>query len=122
MTGFIDTHAHLDGGEFREDLPQVVLRAKQAGVKKVFIPAINADNVGDVLRVCRQYPGFAFPMVGLQPEEVNDDWADQLKRMKAMLLDSAPRAIASLPLARWGLTSIGRASLSGSSWRPSSNR
>ncbi len=88
MTGFIDTHAHLDGGEFREDLPQVVLRAKQAGVKKVFIPAINADNVGDVLRVCRQYPGFAFPMVGLQPEEVNDDWADQLKRMKAMLDES----------------------------------
>ena len=88
MTGFIDTHAHLDGGEFREDLPQVVLRAKQAGVKKVFIPAINADNVGDVLRVCRQYPGFAFPMVGLQTEEANEDCADQLKRMKAMLDES----------------------------------
>ena len=81
----IDTHAHLDGEEFSKDLPQVMQRAKDAGVKKVFIPAINAENTGGVLRVCQQYPGYAFPMVGLQPEEVKADWKEQLRRMKAML-------------------------------------
>ncbi|MGI6222943.1 MAG: TatD family hydrolase [Prevotella sp.] len=85
---FIDTHTHLDGEEFRKDLPQVIHRAKEAGVKKVFIPAINADNVSDVLRVCQQYPGYAYPMVGLQPEEVKDDWQEQLQQMKAMLDES----------------------------------
>ena len=69
----IDTHAHLDGEEFSKDLPQVMQRAKDAGVKKVFIPAINAENTDGVLRVCQQYPGYAFPMVGLQPEEVKAD-------------------------------------------------
>ena len=81
----IDTHAHLDGEEFSKDLPQVMQRAKDAGVKKVFIPAINAENTDGVLRVCQQYPGYAFPMVGLQPEEVKADWKEQLRRMKAML-------------------------------------
>lgn len=85
---FIDTHAHLDGEEFSTDLPQVIQRAQDAGVKKVFIPAINADNVDAVLRVSQQYPGYAFPMVGLQPEEVKADWQEQLKRMKGLLDES----------------------------------
>ena len=41
----IDTHAHLDGEEFREDLPAVIDRAQKAGVKKVIVPTINLDNL-----------------------------------------------------------------------------
>ena len=67
-TPFIDTHAHLDGEEFHNDLPEVMARAKEAGVAKVFLPAIDLATTDSVLRVCDQYPGFAFPMVGLHPE------------------------------------------------------
>ncbi len=83
--GFIDTHAHLDGEEFRNDLPEVILRARQAGVRKVFLPAIDLPSVDSVLDVCRQYPGFAYPMIGLHPEEVGPEWPDVLARMQVRL-------------------------------------
>lgn len=79
MITLIDTHAHLEGEEFRDDLPQVVARAKAAGVEHVFLPAIHEDSVARVLAVCHQYLGFAYPMVGLHPEEVKADWRERLK-------------------------------------------
>lgn len=30
----IDTHAHIDGEEFKDDLPEVIERAKAAGIGK----------------------------------------------------------------------------------------
>lgn len=62
----IDTHTHLDGDEFRDDLPAVIQRAKAAGVEKVFVPAVDLPSVDRVLEVCRQHAGYAYPMIGLQ--------------------------------------------------------
>lgn len=82
---FIDTHTHLDGEEFREDLPEVVKRAQEAGVSKVFVPAIDLPSVQTVMEVCHQYPGYAYPMIGLHPEEVKSDWQQVLSEMKPLL-------------------------------------
>ena len=62
---FIDTHAHLDGEEYKNDLSDVVDRAKQAGAQKIFIPAIDLKSVTAIINLCRSYPDFAFPMIGL---------------------------------------------------------
>lgn len=85
---FIDTHTHLDGEEFRDDLPKVIMRARDAGVSKVFVPAIDLPSVQTVLEVCRQYPDFAYPMIGLHPEEVRSDWQQVLSSMKPYLFAS----------------------------------
>lgn len=85
--GFIDTHAHLDGEEFVDDLPDVVSRAKEAGVSKIFIPAIDLKSVDSVLAVCRRFPGYCYPMIGLQPEEVKADYQDVLDSMHRTLLE-----------------------------------
>ena len=82
MLQFIDTHAHLDGEEFAPDRDEVVQRAREAGVSKIFVPAIDLPSVTTVLDVCRRYPGYAFPMIGLHPEEVRADWRDVLAQMK----------------------------------------
>ena len=79
---FIDTHAHLDGEEFRDDLNAVVKRAHDAGVSAVFVPAIDASSLTTVPEVCRRYAGFFFPMMGLQPEEVGKNWRDVLAMMR----------------------------------------
>lgn len=91
---FIDTHTHLDGEEFREDLPEVVKRAQEAGVSKVFVPAIDLPSVKTVMEVCRQYPGYAYPMIGLHPEEVKPDWQQVLSEMKPLLDSSDGEVIA----------------------------
>lgn len=82
---FIDTHAHLDGEEFKDDLPEVISRAKAAGVGAIFIPGIDAASTESVMRVCEAYPGYCFPMIGLQPEEVRQDWRQVLDAMRTAL-------------------------------------
>ena len=84
----IDTHTHIDGEEFAEDRALAVQRAKEAGVEKVFVPAIDLKSVSSVLQTCRQFPDYAYPMIGLHPEEVKADWRNQLAQMKPMLDDS----------------------------------
>lgn len=82
---FIDTHTHLDGEEFAVDRAEVMARAREAGVGKVFLPAIDIKSTEAILDVCRQYPGYAYPMVGLHPEEVRADWREVLAQMKQYL-------------------------------------
>ena len=86
MIQFIDTHCHLDGEEFAEDREQVVARAKAAGVSAIFLPAIDIKSCQTVLDVCRQYPNYCFPMLGLHPEEVRANWQDQLAEIKNTFL------------------------------------
>lgn len=84
----IDTHAHLDVEDFSEDLSEVIMRAKEAGVGKIFLPSVDLKSVDNILAVCRQYPDTCYPMIGLQPEEVRDDWQEVLEKMYARLKGS----------------------------------
>lgn len=81
----VDTHTHLDGEEFDEDRSEVILRAKEAGVGMVFLPAIDVKTSEAVLKLSHEYPGYAYPMVGLHPEEVKANWKEQLKKIEAIL-------------------------------------
>ena len=82
---FIDSHIHIDGPEFDEDRQEVIQRAREAGVCAMLVPAIDLASLDKVVGVCRQNPGYAYPMVGLHPEEVRADYASVLERMKKML-------------------------------------
>ena len=82
----IDTHAHLDTEDFKADLPEVIRRAHEAGVGKIFLPAVDLKSVDSVLAVCRQFPDTCWPMIGLQPEEVRDDWREVLAAMHRRIL------------------------------------
>ena len=81
----IDTHCHLDGEEFKEDLEQVIVRAKEAGVEAIGVPGIDLKSCETVIEVCHRYPGYCFPMLGLHPEEVRADWQEVLQRIKISL-------------------------------------
>ena len=98
MIPFIDTHAHLDGAEFAEDRAAVVQRAKEAGASQVFIPAIDLPSLDTVMDFCHQFPDFAYPMVGLHPEEVKADWQEVLSAMNPHLSDAGVIAIGEVGL------------------------
>lgn len=68
----IDSHSHLFLEEFADDLPQVIERARQAGVTHIFMPNIDSTTIEPLLRTCAAYPGYLFPMAGLHPTSVND--------------------------------------------------
>ena len=98
---YIDTHCHLDGEEFRDDLDAVVQRAREAGCRRVLIPAIDLASCHTVLDTCRRYPDFCLPMLGLHPEEVRADWQEQLSAIRSLLLADSqqPTANSQQPIA-----------------------
>ena len=85
MLNITDTHCHIDGEEFADDREAVIQRAREAGVGKVFVPAIDLTTSQRILSLCQQYPDYLYPMVGLHPEEVRADWREQLSAIKTIL-------------------------------------
>ena len=87
----IDTHSHIFSEEFKEDLPEVIARAKEVGVEKIFMPNIDDTSVDAMLNVCQSYPGYCFPMLGFHPTSVEGaDAIDKVREMKKLLVEGHP--------------------------------
>ncbi|MEI7724812.1 MAG: TatD family hydrolase [Bacteroidota bacterium] len=76
---FADSHTHLYAQEFSDDLDSVIQRAKAQKVSLLFLPAIDTEYHDKMLQVCRQYPGVCFPMMGLHPTSVKENYLDELR-------------------------------------------
>lgn len=81
----VDSHSHLFLEEFAEDLPAVMKRARQAGVTHIFMPNIDSTTLEAMLQVCAAYEGFCFPMIGLHPTSVNENYVQELSVVERML-------------------------------------
>ena len=86
----IDTHSHIFEPDFADDLPEVIARAKEIGVEKIFMPNIDDTSVDAMLGVCRQYPGYCFPMLGYHPTSVDAEAMPKVKEMKNRLVEGHP--------------------------------
>ena len=85
----IDTHSHLDEEEFAEDLEEVILRAKDAGVNHILVPGICLKDTPHLLDVCRSHPGYLFTMIGLHPENIMDeDYHTVLHQLENLLVEN----------------------------------
>ncbi len=80
-----DSHSHIYGPEFDSDREEVLSRARQAGVERILLPNINMESIDPMLSLCRCQPGYCFPMMGLHPEDVKEDWAQVLDHMERLL-------------------------------------
>ena len=81
----IDTHSHLYATEFDMDRPEIIRSAKAAGVCAVLLPNEDTRSINAILRLCDKEPDFAFPMMGLHPTSVNEDYVKELNRIEAAL-------------------------------------
>jgi len=79
---FIDTHTHLYLEQFDEDRDQVVERALKQGVETMLLPNIDADSVAPLWKLVDAYPNHFYPMAGLHPSSVGEDYKIQLQRVE----------------------------------------
>ncbi len=86
----IDTHAHLFDEAFADDVDDVVRRARENHVEKVFLPNIDESTLPAMLSLCEAAPDFFYPMLGLHPTEVREDYAEVLARMEKLLEEPHP--------------------------------
>ncbi|HLC70901.1 MAG TPA: TatD family hydrolase [Candidatus Nanoarchaeia archaeon] len=52
----IDVHCHLNHADFKTDLPEVLERAEQAGIKVILCSGVNPASNKEVLELARKYP------------------------------------------------------------------
>ena len=74
----IDTHAHIYLPQFDEDISEVIARHKEAGVDKVYLPNIDVDSIDLIRELVTRDPNTYFPMMGLHPCSVKEDYKVQL--------------------------------------------
>lgn len=84
----IDTHSHIYVSDFAEDVDAVIERAHNAGIEKIFLPNINAESIEPMVALCKRYPDYLYPMLGLHPEDVKEDWRTVLLQMESLLQEA----------------------------------
>lgn len=75
---FVDTHTHLFVDSFDEDRTEVVKRAISGGVEKLLLPNIDADTIIPMQELCAEFPNNCYPMMGLHPGNVREDFEKEL--------------------------------------------
>lgn len=82
----IDTHSHIYEPAFDADQHDVIQRAKKAGVEQILLPNINKESIPQMLGLCRLYPGYCFPMMGLHPTDIDPStYKQDLAAMETLL-------------------------------------
>lgn len=81
MMNFIDTHTHLYTEEFDEDRSEVISRAKEAGVSKCFLPAIDSEYTAAMLSTKKLFPENVYLMAGLHPCSVKENYKEELEKV-----------------------------------------
>jgi TatD DNase family protein len=67
-----DTHCHLDLDKFDADREAVIQRAREAGVGRILIPALDYESSLAAIRLANSYPSL-FAAVGFHPTDL-DKW------------------------------------------------
>lgn len=82
----IDTHCHLYSEEFDVDREAMIKRAQQLGVQKFYLPGIDSESIGAMLKMEEDYPNVCFPMMGLHPCYVKENYKEELNIVENWLL------------------------------------
>jgi TatD DNase family protein len=83
----IDTHTHIYLPEFDADRDEAVSRALDNNVLKLLLPNIDTRSVGPMLSAVARFPETCFPMIGLHPTSVKEDYLDQLESLEKIWSD-----------------------------------
>ena len=81
----VETHAHIYLKEFANDLPEIIDRAKEEGVERIYMPNVDHTTIDDMLEVANAYPEFCIPMMGLHPCSVTKRFENDLYEVEDWL-------------------------------------
>ena len=86
----IDTHTHVYDHQFDLDRDAAMQRALDASVGMMLLPNVDASTIAPMLELHEQYPDCTRVMMGLQPEEVKEDYKEVLSMMEKELGEGSP--------------------------------
>ena len=80
-----DTHAHLYSEQFQEDIDAIISRCIGKKISRIFLPNIDTKSIEPMLALCKKYPKNIFPMMGLHPCSVKENYLSELNIIKQQL-------------------------------------
>lgn len=78
----VDTHTHPYLEEFEADKNEVVEAAIKAGVIAMMLPNIDSSTIDDMQKLAGSFPKNCFPMMGLHPTSVKEDYEKELQQVE----------------------------------------
>ena len=94
----IDTHCHLYLPEFADDIREVINRADKEGVTKFYLPSIDSAFTNSMLQLRDKYPDKCFPMMGLHPCSVKENYLQELQLVQDWLSKTKFAAVGEIGL------------------------
>lgn len=82
---FIDTHTHLYSEEFDADRTDIITNAINVGIEKLYLPNVDSASIDGMLALEQQFPDNCFPMMGLHPCSVKENYKEELATIKSWL-------------------------------------
>lgn len=80
-----DTHTHLYANQFEEDRNDMISRCLDNNITRLFLPNIDKTSVDGMMKLVKKYPANCFPMIGIHPCSVNENWKEELEEYKKLL-------------------------------------
>ena len=82
---FTDTHTHLYSSQFQDDRNEMMQRAIEAGVTRLFVPSIDSSYTQKMYDLESQFPENVFLMMGLHPTYVKENYLEELAHVETEL-------------------------------------
>ena len=92
----VDTHCHLFS-EYYDNIDEVLNKASESGVKAVIVNGTNSYDNREVVELVSKYD-MVYGALGLQPQEIGDDWEECLKYIEEHICDDKIIAIGEIGL------------------------
>ena len=92
-----DSHCHIDVSAFDTDRNQVLQRAREHGVKRLLVPAVDAAHWEQLIALCGQDAGL-YPALGLHPVYVDNHSRQDINSLESAVAEHKPVAVGEIGL------------------------
>lgn len=93
----VDTHAHLNFPDYKDDLDKVVKRAVKNGVTKIICVSSNAGESEEAIKIAQKYPRVVYPAVGIHPHQTDSETdfspKEQIQKLNELVKNKEVMAI-----------------------------
>lgn len=96
-----DTHIHLYAAEYGEETDQLIHAAREAGVQCFLLPNIDSSSLEGLHKLAETYPGICYPMMGLHPCYVKENYREELDKVTALLEKGSYIAVGEIGLDKY---------------------
>ena len=88
-----DTHTHIYYHVNSDKLDEQMQRCFDNNITRLFLPNVDSESINNVLDTCKAYPTNCFPMLGLHPCSVKENYKEELSTIEKAIASNKIYAI-----------------------------